>query len=226
MFHHSSFTRNIVLFLLFCLLASLPTLSVLANHRAESLPQNVTFSLQPNSQTVVVGQTFSVQIMAASVENLGSFEFDLRYDSTLLQFNQATLGEFPTSTGRNFTPTGPNNDPNQGVVKYGAFSLGTTPNGPSGQGILATLTFTALAEGSSNLDFIAAQVTNISGTEQQIAQMTNAQVTITSTQATATPTQIAVSTSTPTPTQIAASTSTPTPTSDTSFLYLPMIVKN
>jgi len=219
----------------------------LANSQTAVVPQDVTLSLQPNSQTVAVGETFNVDVMASGVENLGSFEFSLDYDPALLQFNQATLGEFPASTGRNFTPTGPSDE--NGSVKYGAFSLGADA-GPSGEGVLATLTFTALAEGVSPLDFTAAQVTNISGTEQQIAQMTDGQVTIMTTQATATITQIAAGTATVTPTQVAAgtatvtptqvATSTPTqvaagtptvtptvtPTSDVRYLYLPIVIKN
>jgi len=188
--------RRAGLFVLFCLLALLPTLSVLAdNSVTERTPFAVSLALDPTSQTVAVGDSFTIDVAASGLDDLGSFEFTLNYDPTVLQFDDASLNDtFLGSTGRNFIPTGPNDD--NGTVTYGAFSLETNP-GPSGSGVLATLTFIALTNGQSNMQFSSAQVTDISGTAQEIDQMTNAQVTVSS--VSSTPTATATATATPSP---------------------------
>lgn len=133
-------------------------------------PQAVTLALNPAEQVVAVGETFTVEVDATGLENIGGFEFTLSYDATKVSFNEASLNT-TFLTGRTFIATGPNDD--NGSVTYGAFSLGTDP-GPTGDGMLATFTFTVDAEGESNIEFTSSQVTDISGGAQEIESSTGA----------------------------------------------------
>jgi hypothetical protein len=138
----------------------------------------VALSVQPYSRTVTAGQVFTVGIVVSDVVDLGGFEFTLAYSPTVVQVVSATVGAFPGSTGRTFTPLGPNVDSVAGTVSFGAFSLGATPQGASGIGTLAVLTLRALAEGESGLLFRAAQVSDRSGSPQPVGDMAGGRVSV------------------------------------------------
>jgi len=139
----------------------------------------VALSVQPYSRTVTAGQVFTVGIVVSDVVDLGGFEFTLAYSPTVVQVVSATVGTFPGSTGRTFTPLGPNVDSVAGTVSFGAFSLGATPQGASGSGTLAVLTLRALVEGESGLLFRSAQVSDRSGSPQPVGDMAGGRVTVT-----------------------------------------------
>jgi PKD repeat protein len=139
----------------------------------------VALSVQPYSRTVIAGQVFTVGIVVSDVVDLGGFEFTLAYSPTVVQVVSATVGAFPGSTGRTFTPLGPNVDSVAGTVSFGAFSLGATPQGASGSGTLAVLTLRALAEGESGLLFRSAQVSDRSGSPQPVGNMAGGRVAVT-----------------------------------------------
>ncbi|MBM3143889.1 MAG: hypothetical protein FJ010_02745 [Chloroflexi bacterium] len=69
----------------------------------------------------------------------------MAYSPTIVEAVAASLGDFPESIGRDATPLGPDIDNTAGTITFGAFSLGATPAGPNGNGVLAILTFRALA---------------------------------------------------------------------------------
>jgi PKD repeat protein len=138
----------------------------------------VALSVQPYSRTVTAGQVFTVGIVVSDVVDLGGFEFTLAYSPTVVQVVSATVGAFPGSTGRTFTPLGPNVDSVAGTVSFGAFSLGATPQGASGSGTLAVLTLRALAEGESGLLFRSAQVSDRSGSPQPVGDMAGGRVSV------------------------------------------------
>jgi len=139
----------------------------------------VALGVQPYSRTVTAGQVFTVGIVVSDVVDLGGFEFTLAYSPTVVQVVSATVGAFPGSTGRTFTPLGPNVDSVAGTVSFGAFSLGTTPEGPSGSGTLAVLTLRALAEGESGLLFRSAQVSDRAGSPQPVGDMAGGRIAVT-----------------------------------------------
>jgi PKD repeat protein len=139
----------------------------------------VALSVQPYSRTVIAGQVFTVGIVVSDVVDLGGFEFTLAYSPTVVQVVSATVGTFPGSTGRTFTPLGPNVDSVAGTVSFGAFSPGATPQGASGSGTLAVLTLRALAEGESGLLFRSAQVSDRSGSPQPVGDMAGGRVAVT-----------------------------------------------
>ncbi|MBC7233441.1 MAG: hypothetical protein H5T68_09420 [Chloroflexi bacterium] len=142
--------------------------------------QPVTITLQPHSRIASVGQTFTVGVHISNTVDLGAFEFTLAYSPTILEVITATLGSFPGSTGRTVVPVGPVINPGAGMVTYGAYSLGSTPEGPTGDGLLAILTLRALAEGESSLNFTAAQVSDRAGNMQPIGQTSGGEVVVTS----------------------------------------------
>jgi len=147
-----------------------------AARRRANVPQAVSLALDPAGMSAAAGQSFTVDVVGTGVENLGGFEFTLTYDSSLMELNSASLNDsFLGSTGRTFSATTPSNDSATGTVSYGAFSLGTTP-GPDGDGVLATFTFTMLTDGINNIQFSNAQVTTITGSTQEITEMTSAWV--------------------------------------------------
>jgi hypothetical protein len=105
------------------------------------LDAETVIKIDPAIKVVGPGETFSVDVMIESVNNLGAFEFDLTYNPACVEATDVTLGPFLASTGRSVIPMGPTFG--TGIVKYGAYSLGDTPPGPDGDGVLATITFQA-----------------------------------------------------------------------------------
>jgi len=99
-----------------------------------------TVKIDPPDQTVNSGRSFTINIVVENAIDLGAFEFELTYDHICVQATGATLGPFLGSTGRSVADVGPLVE--VGSVTYGAFSWGASP-GPSGDGVLATVTFQA-----------------------------------------------------------------------------------
>ena len=87
-----------------------------------------------------MGYDFDVNVRIENAVNLGAFQFELTYNSTCIQATGATVGPFLGSTGRTVTPVGPTFG--TGSITFGAASHGTA-SGPSGSGVLATVTFRA-----------------------------------------------------------------------------------
>jgi hypothetical protein len=80
---------------------------------------------------------------------------------------EAALGDFPESTGRSTVPVGPEVDNEEGKVILGAVSFGSGP-GPSGTGVLATITCIAQREGSTALGLLEVQVLDTATNAQRI----------------------------------------------------------
>jgi hypothetical protein len=94
---------------------------------------------------------FTEQILIHGAKNLAGFRFDLAFDPAVVQVDSVALGPFLGSSGR--TPGTPFEDIDNttGMLTFEAFSTGTM-DGPDGSGVLATVTFTALAKGDTDLD--------------------------------------------------------------------------
>lgn len=78
--------------------------------------------------------------------DLGSFQFDVVYDPAVVQFGSFTEGPFLASSGRSTLCSSFDVAPN--TKRYGCVSGGAQA-GPNGSGVLASLTFTPLAMGTS-----------------------------------------------------------------------------
>ena len=135
------------------------TLAVGVSQRA----QGISLAIQPLDQEVTLGSpvTLSVSIsgLGAGISpSLGAFDFDLQYNPAILSLNGVTFGD--PSSGDQLAPTVPSitgfsNDPVNGLVNQFEVSLETPSdldNSQLSSFILTTLSFNALATGSSNIE--------------------------------------------------------------------------
>ena len=113
--------------------------------------------IEPADSVVSLNEIFVVQVVIEEASDLGAFQLDLTYDSSILQVTEAVLGDFLGSTGRSMVPIGPEVNDAQGRVTFGAISFGSGP-GPSGTGVLAAITCIAHGEGSTALELREVQV--------------------------------------------------------------------
>ena len=103
-------------------------------------------SVMPSALNVTVGQTFSVDVFISGVSDLYAFLFDLGYDPSVL----SAEGAFLPQGGLTLWDTGSINH-SGGVIDDTFGSLQSIVPGVGGSGILASINFTALATGSSNI---------------------------------------------------------------------------
>ena len=109
-----------------------------------------TLEIRPVVTHVKPGDTFSVSVEVKEVMDLGAFSLGLSFSPHIVEALGVELGEFLGSTGRRVVEVGPMIDNDSGTVTYGAVSFGEQ-EGPNGSGLLATITFRALAPGESAL---------------------------------------------------------------------------
>lgn len=181
--------------------------------RGAAAQQGPTVRIEPVQSTVTLGQSFTVSVMIDQASNLGGFQFDLRYVTTVVTVANVTLGSFLGSTGRSVFPLPPTIDNQNGKVTFGAFSFGAQA-GPDGTGVLAIINLTAQGEGESPLDLQKVQVLDAFGNPQAVTVEDGSVVVGAAPTPTSTPTHTPTPTATPTdtPTQTPTSTPTATPT--------------
>lgn len=126
--------------------------------------QNLTVKVEPQQLTVENGESFSVSILIENVSNLGSFQFDLVYKTSVVHADAAQMGALLGGTGRTVIPAGPtiDNSSATGKLTFGGATFGTQ-NGPNGNGALASITFTSKGDGSTALELKNVQVSDING---------------------------------------------------------------
>ncbi|NOZ04739.1 MAG: hypothetical protein GXP41_00080 [Chloroflexi bacterium] len=122
-----------------------------------------TVSLQPPSQIISPSATsLTVTLSVQNISNLGGFEFVMTYNPAVVHVTSATMGSFLSSTGRTVFPVGPTIDNVGGTLHIGAASFGTQA-GPSGNGLLVTITLVPQGSGSTALGFSKMVLTDILG---------------------------------------------------------------
>jgi hypothetical protein len=121
----------------------------------------------------ISGPPLSVDVRVKDVTyagGLGDFEFTVTYNASVASVPSVasvTPGPFLGSTGRSVTCTTPVIAP--GSVNYSCNTLGSSPNGPLGSGVLATIVFQPAASfGSTNLTFATSHLQDITGDTQII----------------------------------------------------------
>ncbi len=135
-------------------------------------------SVRPASQEVSVSSsTITTTVVISDVNNLGGFEVTLVYDPSVVHVEDVTLGDFLSSTGRTVSPLSPQVDNTTGRVIFGGYSLGTQP-GPSGTGVLATVTLSPQDAGQTDLILQNSQVVDISGSTMEVTNQ-NGHITVT-----------------------------------------------
>jgi hypothetical protein len=129
--------------------------------------------LSPQYNSLVVGQSFSVNISIGSVPlpGLYSYELKLYYDRMVLQCVNAYIPSDhflrPITPGKIFIVDSGTINHGQGYVSF-ALTLLAPELGKTGDGVLATVTFVGLAAGSSPLQFRDADVILVVSTGNQI----------------------------------------------------------
>jgi len=129
--------------------------STLPLHQA--MGQATTLSVQPtNSFGINLGDTFSINITVSNVIDLDGWQFNLYYESAVLNATSYSEGPFLQTGGAttffsviNFTD---HYDATFGVVGLNCLRF-SIPTGVDGTGTLATITFKAVGSGPSVLRF-------------------------------------------------------------------------
>ncbi len=116
-------------------------------------------SIEPPSQAVQLGEPVKFDIAVSGVTNLGAWEVILKYDPRVLAFQSLEEAPWMSSTGRQVTCT-EDDDEAAGEVQMGCGSIGETPPGPDGSGVLGHVAFSTKASGTSYLEFVKVLVAN------------------------------------------------------------------
>lgn len=159
------------------LLLALCWAAIASPSRAQS---PVTVRVIGPTAAIPAGQPFVVTIAIDNAQNLGAFEFEYNYNATVAgaTVNNIQLGSLLGSGGRTTGELRLASAPGRpGVPLYGAYSYGAAA-GPNGNGILATVTMTAVAPGVSPLSLTGLKVTDVTGSERT-ATTTAGSVTVT-----------------------------------------------
>lgn len=148
----------------------------------------------------------AIDVVIQNGVDVGAFEFWVAFDVVALQFLGWTEGPYLTSSGRVSTCVSLINETS---VRIGCGTIGPAPpDGPSGDGVLATLRFRPRFSGQTCLPMLLVEVADVGGTPAlPISEAGGCVVVVPST---ATPT--ATHTQTPTPTRTQTPTRTPTAT--------------
>jgi len=124
--------------------------------------QEATVHVEPPSTEVAAdSQPFTASVVVEGVTNLGAFQFDLTYDPAIIRFVEVQEGPFLGSSGREVKCIPPRSG--EGSAGLTCVTLGATPDGPNGSGVLATITFQPVASGSSPLHLVRLTLTDPPG---------------------------------------------------------------
>jgi hypothetical protein len=122
----------------------------------------------PPSRIASLGNgPLTVEVWAKEVTTgLGSYVLEVDFDPAVLSYEVFADGGFLTSTGRSYdacpSPT-PRHNPAGGIVSIACTTLGDNPLGPTGSGLLATVTFAPVAVGSTALETSQSVLTDVAG---------------------------------------------------------------
>ncbi len=146
---------------------------VALTNAAPLLAPDATVSLSPSTQVVDLGEHFTVDVMIDEYADLGGYEFDLQFDSSVVQGEKAEDGGLLESSGRTLLEIEPpllsiDNGSEPGTLSYAELSHGDNP-GPTGtNGKLATVQLKATDLHSSTLELDSIQIVDTQGTAQAL----------------------------------------------------------
>lgn len=107
-------------------------------------------SIQPIASTVETGSVFALTVNISSVSDLFAFQFDLGFNPAILAAQSVTEGALLPSGGSTFFIPG-TIDNTAGTITLTLDSLFGPGPGVSGNGVLASVNFQALAIGASSV---------------------------------------------------------------------------
>lgn len=135
--------------------------------------QDTVMRLEPAVAIVGNGEVFRISFMIDNAQGLGAFEFVMDYNPAVIEvLNQpkpVALGPFLVSTGRPHSEYRHEIDPATGVITYGVCTLGPTPPGPDGDGLLAFVDLRARALDTTALDLRDVKLRDIAGNTQDVS---------------------------------------------------------
>ena len=108
--------------------------------------------LEPANLSLTPFQDFTVELRATSITNLKGYSVTLSYDPTLISLQEVTEGPFFSTKGETFFYSKEDN----GTILIDCALLGKSLS-VSGEGTLATLSFTCLKAGSTSIEFSLAK---------------------------------------------------------------------
>jgi|GEM_PF-3273494 len=183
------------------------------------IAQSTTVSVSPSSQTILIGNSTSADIRIESVSNLYGAEVHLSFNPSILEVQGIADGNLLTG---GFSLK--NWDNSAGTVYY-AYTLLYPASPADGSGVLCTITFKGIGEGTSPLNFTQVKLSDPDGGSIPASSQdgsvtvaapgptpTPAPPTPTPTSALPTPTRTTTPTATAGPTPTSTLTPTPTPT--------------
>ncbi len=140
-----------------------------------------TVRINPESIAVKkAGDTFRVDVLAEETENLGAVQFNISYDPAVVIIehdNNVVLGDFLKSTGRTVSQLVNEIDNTSGKLNIAIFSFGKT-EGPSGIGVLASITFTFTGQNDpAQIILDKVKLTDIYGSVLSVKTAGNAEIT-------------------------------------------------
>ena len=106
--------------------------------------------LEPANLALTPSQDFTVELKATSITNLKGYSVTLSYDPTLISLQEVTEGSFFSEKGKTFFYKKVNDT--RGTILIDCALLGKSIS-ISGEGTLATLSFTCLKAGSTSIEF-------------------------------------------------------------------------
>jgi hypothetical protein len=126
-------------------------------------------SIDPADLTVAPGSSFTVTVWVEDVEDLGGFQFDLGYTPSVVHVDGIELGAFPGSTGRTWSPLGPNIDNGAGIAEFGGFSFGSQPGAePTGELAIISLSAQGSTGDKTQLDLGDVQIFDTEAASQTV----------------------------------------------------------
>jgi len=114
--------------------------------------------LEMPAAPVSTGETITIPIVIDGVTNLGAFDVQVSFDPAILKAEKVEAGPFLGSSGRQVNC--PHVSADKGSVRLTCVTLGATPAGPNGTGVLATVVIKPVAAGTSPLRFERLQLTD------------------------------------------------------------------
>jgi hypothetical protein len=123
-----------------------------------------TMAITPATQNVALGaDAFTVNVTAADVQDLGAYDITMKFNPNVLEYVSSAEGNYLTGTGRVQSCIGPKRDPHGGTVienvningalhfACNTFGSSAVAAGPSGSGVLGSVTFRPKSAGQSDL---------------------------------------------------------------------------
>ena len=132
-------------------------LALFSINRTEA-PTTTTVGTAPLPSTAPIGTPFNISVTIGNVLNLCAWEFNMTFDTTVLDAVAVYEGPFLLDTGYSTWWLDPTINNETGTVTGGCSLFPYPEYGADGSGVLAYITFVAEAEGKSNLHFADTQL--------------------------------------------------------------------